>query len=70
VSEFSRRFEIEKPSFPLDGGREGMGVRAMPWTDLRRRRIALRAYPETLCTHPHPCPSPIEGEGMRKVGDR
>jgi hypothetical protein len=56
----------ENESFPIDGGRAGMGVRARrSWPELKGR-IASSACLSKLRPYPLPCPSPIEGEGSEK----
>ena len=40
-----------------------MGVRPR-WVKDRSRSTPLAFFPSTVCVHPQPCPSPIEGEGF------
>jgi hypothetical protein len=50
-------------SFPLEGGRAGMGVLAPPYPGGRGRRIASNDGLEASAGHTPTQPSPLEKEG-------
>ena len=48
-------------ALPLEGGGLGGGARA--YIDAEGAGGAARVLPQMSSAHPHPCPSPFEGEG-------
>ena len=58
--------EDAKEPFPLDGGRAGLGVRALDLKEIPRKTpVSFAFFTPPMCVRPHPNPSPIrQREGL------